>query len=169
MVFFLQFLFAWLYHKSKLTNLKATKYSKKFKILRLIGYDVLIMIALIGNVASFRGFWNVLDVYFLPSKIFCFFNICILVMERNSDSIRTIRLFLRHPNPTFYSQIHIRIWIFQNLGRSFKKISRYSKVYPDFLVMTICTFLTIRPDSNPTLCYPMIFVSDFLGIRSITM
>ena len=73
MVFFLQFLFAWLYHKSKLTNFKATKYSKKFKILRLLGYDVLIMIALIGNVASFRGFWNVLDVYFLPSKIFYLF------------------------------------------------------------------------------------------------
>ena len=69
-VFFLQFLFAWLYHKNKFTDLKATEYSKRFKILRLIGYDFVIMIALIGNVASFRGFWNILDVYFLPSKIF---------------------------------------------------------------------------------------------------
>ena len=80
-VFFLQFLFAWLYHKSKLTNFKATKYSKKFKILRLLGYDVLIMIALIGNVASFRGFWNVLDVYFLPSKIFFYFSTYVLFMN----------------------------------------------------------------------------------------
>ena len=73
LVFFLQFLFAWLYHKSKFANLKATENSTRFKILRLIGYDVVIMIALIGNVASFRGFWNILDVYFLPSKIFYLF------------------------------------------------------------------------------------------------
>ena len=67
-VFLLQFIFVWLYHKSKLDSIKPTKHSKTFKWLRLIGYDFMIMIALIGNVASFRGFWNILDAYFWPSK-----------------------------------------------------------------------------------------------------
>ena len=34
----------------------------------MIGYNALQVIELIGNVASFRGFWNVLDVYFIPGN-----------------------------------------------------------------------------------------------------
>ena len=34
----------------------------------MLGYNSLQVIELIGNVASFRGFWNVLDVYFIPGN-----------------------------------------------------------------------------------------------------
>ena len=36
------------------------------KVLRMLGYNAMQVIELIGNVASFRGFWNVLDAFFMP-------------------------------------------------------------------------------------------------------
>ena len=65
--FIVQFLFVWLFYKDKLVE-KKQNHSKTWKIFRMIGYNSLQIIELIGNVASFRGFWNVLDVYFIPGN-----------------------------------------------------------------------------------------------------
>ena len=38
------------------------------KLLRLSGYNLLIFISFIGSVASFRGIWNLTDIYFIPKN-----------------------------------------------------------------------------------------------------
>ena len=42
--------------------------SRYMKMAKLIGYDILLVIALIGNVCSFRGFWNVIEAYFMTGE-----------------------------------------------------------------------------------------------------
>ena len=63
--FVVQFLFVWLFYKDRLVE-KKKNHSKMWRIFRMLSYNTLQVIELIGNVASFRGFWNVLDVYFIP-------------------------------------------------------------------------------------------------------
>ena len=43
--------------------------TKTQRLLRLLGYDFLLLIVLIGNVASFRGIWNLIDCYIIPGNL----------------------------------------------------------------------------------------------------
>ncbi len=45
-----------------------TATSKAQKIIRWMIFDLMLFLALVGNVSYFRGVWNVLDGYFLPGK-----------------------------------------------------------------------------------------------------
>jgi hypothetical protein len=45
---------------------KKQDHTKPWRVLRMLGYNAMQVIELIGNVASFRGFWNVLDAFFMP-------------------------------------------------------------------------------------------------------
>ena len=65
LVFLLQFLFVWLYYRHKLVE-KKYETSKTWKIFRMLAFNTMQVIELIGNVACFRGFWNVLDAFFIP-------------------------------------------------------------------------------------------------------
>ena len=47
--------------------------------MRLIGFDLMLIISLIGNVSSFRGIWNVLDAYFIPQNFYLSTFICQIV------------------------------------------------------------------------------------------
>ena len=60
-------LFLWLYYDQNIFKNK-TSHKSLFQMIRLIAYDCFLIIALIGNVSSFRGFWNILDAYFWPSE-----------------------------------------------------------------------------------------------------
>ena len=66
LVFVSQFLFVWLYYKPKTTEKLQLKSINSQKLFRLLGYDLVLLVVLIGNVASFRGIWNILDCYFIP-------------------------------------------------------------------------------------------------------
>ena len=67
LVFVGQFVFVWWYYKHKVTE--ENNSLKKFpKLLRLLAYDVLLLISLIGSVASFRGIWNLTDLYFIADN-----------------------------------------------------------------------------------------------------
>ena len=64
-------LFLWLYYDQNVFKTK-TSHKSLFKMVRLVAYDGFLIIALIGNVSSFRGFWNILDAYFWPSEFAIF-------------------------------------------------------------------------------------------------
>jgi hypothetical protein len=63
-VFVAQIGFVWLYQKQQ----KTKQLSKAMKLSRLIAYDAMLLVALVGNVASFRGLWNIMDAFFIPSR-----------------------------------------------------------------------------------------------------
>ena len=67
-VFIGQFLFVWLYYRHKISN-EIPRLTKLQKFMRLLGYNFLLIVALFGSAASFRGFWILIDLYFLPSKL----------------------------------------------------------------------------------------------------
>lgn len=88
-VFLMQFIFVWAHYKKKLMD-KPVELGKKFKTSRLIGYDAMLILTLIGNVASFRGIWNVIDAYFIPGKV-------ILLCEKWCYSNLNFRWFVDEP------------------------------------------------------------------------
>ena len=105
-----------------------------------------------------------------------YFNLLEIVMERISDLSdypSRMRLFLRHPNPTFYRQ---KIWPYPNATFSdywvnFMQISGHPNEISDFLCNpnpTFFTFHTIRSYLISDLLLPENFRIRLFGIRSIT-
>ena len=77
-VFLLQFIFLWLYYRNRCVE-KPENLSPFWKWLRLLGFNAMLLLSLIGNVASFRGFWNVLDAFFIPNNYYLSTTICQLL------------------------------------------------------------------------------------------
>lgn len=71
MTFVIQFLFAWLYYSKKISGGDPQKsLSTPQRMARLIGFNLMQVACLIGNVSTFRGFWNIYEAFFIPNDLY---------------------------------------------------------------------------------------------------
>ena len=98
----------------------------------------------LSNIIHLQAYWIVASDYIIFQ----------IVMEQISVYPNQSRLFLRHPNLTFYCQINIRQYqnpTFLEFSANFTKISRYAKEISDFLGNLTPTILLFKlSDPNPT-------------------